>query len=67
MSNLRPTMTAAGFVTMVRTYLADPTYDEANALIRARQLGAHRVASTVVCCQLLESRWKLEVEAVAAG
>ncbi len=51
----------------LRTYLADPTYDEANARMRARQLGSHRVASTVVCCQLLETKWKLEIEAVAAA
>jgi 2-iminobutanoate/2-iminopropanoate deaminase len=51
----------------LRTYLADPVYDEANARMRAKQLGAHRVASTVICCQLLDSRWKLEVEAVAVA
>ena len=33
----------------------------------AARIGGHRVASTVVCCQLLESNWKLEIEAVAAG
>jgi 2-iminobutanoate/2-iminopropanoate deaminase len=41
--------------------------DEANARMRAKQLGARRVASTVVCCQLLESKWKLEIEAIAAA
>ena len=51
----------------LRTYLADPSFDEANARIRAEQLGSHRVSSTVVCCRLLESRWKLEIEAVAAA
>lgn len=51
----------------LRAYLADPKYDEANAMMRARQLGSHRVASTVVCCQLLETKWKLEIEAVAAA
>ena len=51
----------------LRTYLADPKYDEQNARMRARQLGPHRVASTVVCCQLLEQKWKLEIEAVAAA
>jgi enamine deaminase RidA (YjgF/YER057c/UK114 family) len=51
----------------LRTYLADPKFDEANARMRAKQLGSHRVVSTVVCCQLLEPRWKLEVEAVAAA
>jgi hypothetical protein len=28
---------------------------------------ADGVSSTVVCCQLLESKWKLEIEAVAAA
>jgi 2-iminobutanoate/2-iminopropanoate deaminase len=51
----------------LRTYLDDPKYDEPNALMRAKQLGSHRVASTVVCCQLLETKWKLEIEAVAAA
>ena len=56
-----------GNLVSLRTYLADPVDDEANARMRARQLGAHRVASTVVCCRLLETKWKLEVEAVAAA
>lgn len=51
----------------LRTYLADPKYDKANARTRARQLGQHRVSSTVVCCTLLETKWKLEIEAVAAA
>jgi len=51
----------------LRTYLADPKYDEANARMRLKQLGSHRVSSTVVCCRLLEPKWKLEVEAVAAA
>ena len=50
----------------LRTYLADPKYDEANAQMRLKQLGSHRVSATVVCCQLLDPRWKLEVEAIAA-
>jgi 2-iminobutanoate/2-iminopropanoate deaminase len=56
-----------GNLVSLRTYLADPKYDEPNARIRAKELGSHRVASTVVCCRLLESRWKLEIEAVAAA
>ncbi|MBW4436607.1 MAG: RidA family protein [Pleurocapsa minor GSE-CHR-MK-17-07R] len=51
----------------VRTYLADPAYDEQNVQLRLRYLGNHRPALTVVCCQLLEPKWKLEVEAMAAG
>jgi enamine deaminase RidA (YjgF/YER057c/UK114 family) len=50
----------------LRTYLADPQYDEANVRLRVKYLGAHQAASTVICCQLLDPKWKLEVEAVAA-
>ena len=50
-----------------RTYLAHPADDEARVRMRLRHLGAHLVALTVVCCRLLESRWRLEMEAVAAS
>ena len=50
----------------LRFYLADPEYDEANVAMRVRHLGAHRPALTVVCCRLLDPRWKLEMEAMAA-
>jgi enamine deaminase RidA (YjgF/YER057c/UK114 family) len=50
----------------VRTYLADPSYDEANVRTRVKFLGTHEPTLTVICCQLLDPRWKLEVEAVAA-
>jgi enamine deaminase RidA (YjgF/YER057c/UK114 family) len=50
----------------VRTYLADPSYDEANIKLRMKYLGNHRPALTVICCQLLEKQWKLEVEVMAA-
>lgn len=50
----------------LRTYLAAPAYDEANVQLRMKYLGAHRPASTVVCCQMLEPAWKLELEAMAA-
>jgi 2-iminobutanoate/2-iminopropanoate deaminase len=51
----------------LRIYLANPKDDEANVLMRVKYLGSHRVALTVVCSQLLDPRWKLEVEAVAVG
>ena len=54
-------------IVFLRTYLADPSYDEANARMREKQLGSHRVPATVVCCQLLEPRWKVEIEVVAAA
>jgi 2-iminobutanoate/2-iminopropanoate deaminase len=50
----------------LRTYLASPQYDEANVQLRVKYLGEHRPASTVVCCQLLDPAWKLEMEAIAA-
>jgi enamine deaminase RidA (YjgF/YER057c/UK114 family) len=51
----------------LRFYLAGPQYDEANVQLRAKYLGDHRPALTVICCQLLDPRWKLEVEAMAAA
>jgi enamine deaminase RidA (YjgF/YER057c/UK114 family) len=50
----------------IRVYLADPQYDEANVQLRMKYLGTHRVALTVVCSQLLDPKWKLEMEAMAA-
>jgi 2-iminobutanoate/2-iminopropanoate deaminase len=50
----------------LRTYLASPEYDEANVKLRKQYLGEHQPASTVVCAQLLDPKWKLEVEAIAA-
>ncbi len=55
-----------GDLVSVRTYLADPADDEANVETRVRYLGSHRPSLTVVCCRLLDPRWKLEVEAMAA-
>jgi enamine deaminase RidA (YjgF/YER057c/UK114 family) len=53
-------------IVSLRTYLADPSCDEANVQLRMKYLGSNRPASTVVCCQLLETKWKLEIEAMAA-
>jgi 2-iminobutanoate/2-iminopropanoate deaminase len=51
----------------IRTYLAGPEFDEANVRLRRKYLGDHEPASTVVCCQLLDRSWKLEMEAMAAA
>src|SRR5437773_3381020 len=53
-------------IVSLRFYLADPSYDEANVQILMKYLGSHAPARTVFCCQLLEKKWKLEIEAVAA-
>ncbi len=50
----------------IRTYLASPEYDEDNVQIRMKYMGDNQPSSTLICCQLLEPTWKLEVEAVAA-
>lgn len=53
-------------VVSIRTYLADPSFDEANVQLRMKYMKDNRPASTVICCQLLEKKWKLEVEVMAA-
>lgn len=50
----------------MRFYLASPEFDEPNMRLRKKYLGDHEVALTVICAQLLETNWKLEIEAVAA-
>lgn len=50
----------------IRFYLASPEFDEANVRLRKKYLGSHQPALTVICCQLLDPKWKLEVEAMAA-
>ena len=53
-------------IVSLRTYLSSPEYREANSRLGAKYLGDSEPASTAICCQLLDSKWKLEVEAVAA-
>jgi len=68
--HMRSILASAGMdfanIVSLRTYLSDPMYDEANVRMRMKYLGTHRPASTVVCSALLEAKWKLEMEAVAA-
>lgn len=49
----------------IRTYLAKPEYDSENVALRVKYLGDHEPASTVICCQLLDPSWKIELEAIA--
>ena len=53
-------------IVSLRTYLSSPEYDEPNVKLRTKYLGDHQPSLTVICCQLLEPRWKLEIEVVAA-
>lgn len=70
-THLKSILASAGMtvnnLVSLRFYLADPKFDEANVRMRAKHLGEHPVALTVICAQLLDPKWKLEVEAVAAA
>lgn len=54
-------------IVSLRTYLSSPEYDEPNVTLRMKYLGNNHPTSTVICCQLLDPKWKLEIEAVAAA
>jgi 2-iminobutanoate/2-iminopropanoate deaminase len=54
-------------IVSLRTYLSSAEFDEPNIKLRMKYLGENQPALTVICCQLLEPKWKLEMEAVAAG
>lgn len=54
-------------IVSLRTYLSSPEFDKPNVQLRMKYLGNNHPALTVVCCQLLEPKWKLEIEAVAAA
>lgn len=54
-------------IVSLRTYLSSPEYDEPNVKLRMKYLEDNQPASTVICCQLLDPKWKLEIEAVAAA
>jgi enamine deaminase RidA (YjgF/YER057c/UK114 family) len=53
-------------IVLLRTYLSNPECREENIQTSMKYLGSNEPSWTVICCQLLESKWKLEVEAVAA-
>jgi enamine deaminase RidA (YjgF/YER057c/UK114 family) len=51
----------------VTVFLSGREYRDANSRIRAEVLGGHRVALTVIICDIYAEEWLLEIEAVAAG
>lgn len=66
-SILRSAGMGVGNLVSLRFYLADPADDEANVRILSKHLGSHVPARTVVCCRLLDPRWRIEIEAMAAA
>ena len=69
-SNIRETLKTANmdFTNLIKVtcFLCHPSHRAVNAEIRARVLGNHKVAVTVMGATLLESAWLLEIEAIAA-
>lgn len=70
-SNIGQVLTETGMtfenVVKVTTYLTSPDFAETNGRIRRQILGDLRPALTVVIAQTLDSRWLLEIEAIAAA
>jgi len=58
-------MTVDNLVSL-RFFLASAAHDPENVEILRRHLGDHACARTVVCQELLEPEWLVEVEAIAA-
>lgn len=56
-----------GDLVKVTTFLTDPAQADSNGRIRRERLGTARPALTVVAVRTLESRWLLEIEAIAVG
>jgi 2-iminobutanoate/2-iminopropanoate deaminase len=50
----------------VTTYLSDRRYADVNGAVRREILGDHRPALTVIIAEIYDSRWLLEIEAIAA-
>ncbi len=51
----------------VTIFLSSRDFAMANRQIREEVLGAHKVALTVIVCEIFDSDWLLEIEAVAAS
>jgi len=70
-SNIKEVLADAGMtfenVVKVTTYLTSHDFAETNSQLRRRILGDLRPALTVVVAQTLDSRWLLEIEAVAVA
>lgn len=65
-ANLRSAGLGVEHLVKVTTYLTDRSQAQANRDVRQEVLAGHRPASTVVVVETLDSRWLLEIEAIAA-
>ena len=68
--NVVEVLAAAGLgvehLVKVNTFLTDRNQLVANRAIRRKMLGDHQPALTVVVVQTVDSKWLLEIEAIAA-
>ncbi|MCA1410210.1 RidA family protein [Bradyrhizobium sp. NBAIM20] len=68
--NVREVLAAAGLgvehLVKVTTFLTDRSQVVANRAIRRAMLGEHQPALTVVVVDTVDSKWLLEIEAIAA-
>ncbi|MCA1525682.1 RidA family protein [Bradyrhizobium yuanmingense] len=68
--NVREVLGAAGLgvehLVKVTTFLTDRSQVVANRAIRRAVLGEHQPALTVVVVETVDSKWLLEIEAIAA-
>ena len=68
--NVIEVLAAAGLgvehLVKVNTFLTDRNQLVANRAIRRKMLGDHQPALTVVVVQTVDSKWLLEIEAIAA-
>ena len=68
--NVVEVLAAAGLgvahLVKVTTFLTDRSQPVANRIIRRRVLGDHQPALTAVVVQTVDSKWLLEIEAIAA-
>ncbi|WP_027575637.1 RidA family protein [Bradyrhizobium sp. WSM1743] len=68
--NVREVLAAAGLgvehLVKVTTFLTDRSQVIANRAIRRAMLGEHQPALTVVVVETVDSKWLLEIEAIAA-
>ncbi|OPY97212.1 translation initiation inhibitor [Bradyrhizobium sacchari] len=68
--NVIEVLAAAGLgvehLVKVTTFLTERTQVMPNRIIRGKVLGEHRPALTVVVVETVDSKWLLEIEAIAA-
>jgi len=68
--NVREVLAAAGLgiehLVKVTTFLTDRSQVVTNRAIRRAVLGEHQPALTVVVVETVDSKWLLEIEAIAA-